>query len=172
MAEENLFRRRILEYQEYLNNLRSPWFATRYKGNIFQPSQISSDGGLVKNPEYIFEVRKQYPSNGARLHAVQHHAWGGYDVRNLDADINAADGNKSTDKELVNITFDVFVHVAHSVRTGGGGLRFKFTEVLLYSSIIPMRIWFFFKFKTFSTFLKINSVNLHSSGPCILGLTI
>ena len=128
--EENLFRRRILEYQEYLNNLRSPWFATRYKGNIFQPSQISSDGGLVKNPEYLFEVRKQYPPNKGRLYPVQHQAWGGYDVRNLDADINAADGNKSTDKELVNITFDVFVHVSHANRTGGGGLRFKFTEVL------------------------------------------
>ena len=42
----------------------------------------------------------------------------------------ATDGNKSTDKELVNITFDVFVHVSHANRTGGGGLRFKFTEVL------------------------------------------
>ena len=31
--EENLFRRRILEYQEYLA-LRTPWFATRYKGDI------------------------------------------------------------------------------------------------------------------------------------------
>ena len=128
--EENLFRRRILEYQEYLNNLRSPWFATRYKGNVFPPSQISSDGGLVKNPEYIFEVRKQYPTNDGRLYPVQHQGWGGYDVRNLDADINATDGNKSTDKELVNITFDVFVHVSHANRTGGGGLRFKFTEVL------------------------------------------
>jgi len=128
--EENLFRRRILEYQEYLANLRSPWFATRYKGDVFPPSQISSDGGLVKNPEYIFEVRKAYPANNKRIYAVQHQAWGGYDVRNLDADINATAGNKSTDKELVNITFDVFVHVSHANRTGGGGLRFKFTEVL------------------------------------------
>ena len=81
--EENLFRRRILEYQEYLNNLRSPWMATRYKGNIYPPSQISSDGGLVNNPEYIFELRRQYPTNSARLHAVQHHAWGGYDIRTV-----------------------------------------------------------------------------------------
>ena len=128
--EENLFRRRILEYQEYLANLRTPWFATRYKGNIFPPSQISSDGGLIKNPEYIFALRKEYPPNKGRLYAVQHKAWGGYDVRNLDSDINASDGNKSTDKDLVNVTFDVFVHVAHSVRKGGGGLRFKFQEVL------------------------------------------
>ena len=49
---------------------------------------------------------------------------------------------------------------------------FRFTEVLLSSSIIPHLIVFGLIFKTFSTLLKSSLVKLHSSGPCILGLTI
>ena len=49
---------------------------------------------------------------------------------------------------------------------------FKFTVVLLSSSIIPILIVYFFKPRTFSTFSNIKSVKATSSGPCIFGLTI
>ena len=49
---------------------------------------------------------------------------------------------------------------------------FKFTDVLLSSSIIPHLIVFFSSFNTSSTLVNILSVKAVSSGPCIFGFTI
>ena len=124
---EDLFRRRILEYQEYLDSLRSPWFATRYKGDMYEPSKISSDGGLELNPDYIFEKRKEYSASKSAIYAVQHPGWGGYDLRNLESDIHNASGSGSTNKDIAEVQFEVFVHVLKDVVDG---LSFKFTEVV------------------------------------------
>ena len=121
---EDLFRRRILEYQEYLDTLRSPWFATRYKGDMYEPSKISSDGGLELNPDYIFEKRKEYSASKSAIYAVQHPGWGGYDLRNLESDIHNASGSGSTNKDIAEVQFEVFVHVLKDVVDG---LSFKFT---------------------------------------------
>ncbi len=123
---EDLFRRRILEYQEYLDSLRSPWFATRYNGDMYAPSKISSDGGLELNPDYIFENRKNYNASTQGIYAVQHPGWGGYDLRNLESDIHN-NGSGSTNKDIAEVQFEVFVHVLKDVVDG---LSFKFTEVV------------------------------------------
>ena len=49
---------------------------------------------------------------------------------------------------------------------------FKFADVLLSSSIIPILHVYLGKFRTSSTLEKIKSVNAVSSGPCILGFTM
>ena len=126
---EDLFRRRILAYQEYLDALRLPWFATRYKGDMLEPSKVSSDGGLELNPDYIFEKRQEYSKSLQGVYAVQHPGWGSYDLRNLESDIaNGSSLSGSTNKDVADVEFEVFVHVLKNVVNEG--FRFQFTEVI------------------------------------------
>ena len=126
---EDLFRRRILAYQEYLDALRLPWFATRYKGDMLEPSKVSSDGGLELNPDYIFEKRQEYSKSLQGVYAVQHPGWGSYDLRNLESDIaNGSSLSGSTNKDIADVEFEVFVHVLKNVVNEG--FRFQFTEVI------------------------------------------
>ena len=89
----------------------------------------SSDGGLELNPDYIFEKRQEYSKSLQGVYAVQHPGWGSYDLRNLESDIaNGSSLSGSTNKDVADVEFEVFVHVLKNVVNEG--FRFQFTEVI------------------------------------------
>ena len=60
---------------------------------MYEPSKISSDGGLELNPDYIFEKRQEYSKSLQGVYAVQHPGWGSYDLRYLESDIVNVNGS-------------------------------------------------------------------------------